>query len=285
REQLKYILPIIEKSLFDASLELEDLDAIAVTYGPGLIGPLLIGVETAKTISYVFNKPLIAVNHLIGHIYANWLEQKEDIEFPALALIVSGGHTDLVLLKSYKRLEWLGGTRDDAAGEAFDKVGRTLGLAYPAGAKIEELAKKGNEKAFNLPKALLSKDDFDFSFSGLKAAAAREIKKIELNEQMIADFCASLQKAVIDVLVRKTLSAAEKYNAKSILLGGGVAANQKLRDELSLKIENLKLKTDFFIPKKSLCTDNGAMIAAAAFYHGEKTNWNSLTANPNLYFD
>ncbi len=293
RQQIKFILPVIEKALQNAKIKMDEIDGIAVTYGPGLIGPLLIGVETAKTLSYVFKKRLIPVNHLIGHIYANWLEQEKEIKFPSLALIVSGGHTDLVLLKNHNKLEWLGGTRDDAAGEAFDKIGRLLGLPYPAGPKIEELGKLGNPKKFNFPKPMIGSGDFDFSFSGLKTAAAREIQNIEeLNENVIADVCASLQQTIVDILVRKTVKASQKFHVKSILLSGGVAANQKLRDELSLEIENCsprveagKLKIDLFAPPKKFCTDNAAMIAAAGYYNNDDVSWHNLTANPQLYFD
>ncbi len=298
REQVKYIVPVIKEALSGAKKNIKDIDAIALTYGPGLIGSLLIGVETAKTLSYVFNKPLIPTNHLLGHIYANFIETElnSNIEFPAIALIVSGGHTDLILIKGHGSIKWLGGTRDDAAGEALDKIGRLLGLPYPGGPHIEKAAISGNSKHFLFPRPLIGSPDFDFSFSGLKTAVLREVKTIrKINERTKSDICVCVQNAIIDVLVRKTLRAVDQYNAKSILLGGGVAANQKLRDEFELKIENLKLKTPLFAPVKWLCTDNGAMIAAAAFFSakgrsasgGNKIGvpWREVDANPSLYFN
>jgi N6-L-threonylcarbamoyladenine synthase len=285
REQLKYIIPVIQKAIENSGLKIKDLDAIAITQGPGLIGSLLIGVEVAKTLSYLWKKPIIPVNHLFGHIYANFVDPKTKIEFPALALLVSGGHTDLVLVKSHNNFKWLGGTRDDAAGEAFDKIGRLLNLPYPAGPTIEKLAKKGEEKAFNFPRPMIGSKDFDFSFSGLKAAVWRETKKIgRFDDKTIADISACVQKSIIEVLVRKTVKAAKETKAKSILLGGGVAANQKLRDELKLKIENLNPEINFFFPEKILCTDNAAMIGAYAVFHPEKKLWSEIYANPELYF-
>ena len=298
REQLRYILPTIQKATEKTGWN--NIDAIAVTFGPGLIGSLLVGVETAKTLSYVLKKPLIPVNHLYGHIYANWLmangkwqmenEKKPStihhppstIEFPALALIVSGGHTDLVIMQSHEVVEVVGGTRDDAAGEAFDKIGRLLGFPYPAGAAIAALAKKGDPKAFTLPRPLIGSHDFDFSFSGLKTAALRETEKMgEMRGQTLADFCASVQWAIVDVLVKKTLKAAKHYDVKSILLGGGVAANDALREQLTIKSQELGI--NFFVPAKNLCTDNSAMIAAAGFFT-KKSSWETVTANPELYY-
>lgn len=286
REQIKFIIPAIKEALEKSNIKHEELDAIAVTYGPGLIGSLLIGVETAKTLSYVWNKPLIPTNHLLGHIYANFIDEGQDeIEFPALSLIVSGGHTDLVLINKHKDINWLGGTRDDAAGEAMDKIGRVLGLPYPGGPHIEKAALNGNDKKYNFPKALIGNDDFDFSFSGLKSAVIREINSIDsLNDQIISDISASFQKAIIDVIVRKTIKASVRYNAKSILLGGGVAANTKLREDLKSAIEGNNLNTKLFVPSKILCTDNGAMIAAAAFYNNQIVEFTKVDANPNLYF-
>jgi N6-L-threonylcarbamoyladenine synthase len=339
REQVKYIIPVIKKALtlYSSSdqakpesrevnnetmkqLNNETIDAIAVTVGPGLIGSLLVGVETARTLSYVWKKPIIPVNHLIGHIYANFIQRTDDRRqkadvfsppiFPAIALIVSGGHTDLVLLKNHGAIKWLGGTRDDAAGEAFDKIGRLLNLPYPGGPAIEKEAKMGNPKAHPFPRPMINSKDFDFSFSGLKTAALREIQGVRTysssesraksresrevprdkfstgsNNKIISNMAASVQQAIIDVLVTKTLKAAQKYTVKSILLGGGFAANQKLRDELQLKIENFKLKIQLSVPPKDLCTDNAAMIATAAFFNYKKVPWQKITANPELYFE
>jgi N6-L-threonylcarbamoyladenine synthase len=205
--------------------------------------------------------------------------------------VVSGGHTDLVLITGHGETNWLGGTRDDAAGEAFDKIGRLLNLPYPGGPSIEKNAEEGNSKRFNLPKPLINSDNFDFSFSGLKTAALREILKLkEINNNQliqtdIQDICACLQKSIIDVLIHKTLKAASEYKVKSILLGGGVSANQTLGKRFELEIENWKLKIPLFIPEKQLCTDNAAMIATTAFFNYKEMAWQKLTANPELYFD
>ncbi|MCL5113994.1 MAG: tRNA (adenosine(37)-N6)-threonylcarbamoyltransferase complex transferase subunit TsaD, partial [Patescibacteria group bacterium] len=214
--------------------------------------------------------------------------QKSKIEFPAIALVVSGGHTDLVLMKDRKKLKWLGGTRDDAAGEAFDKIGRLLKLPYPGGPAIEKAALGGNPRAFHFPRPMIDSNDFDFSFSGLKASVFREVKIIkQLSDKTISDISASVQEAIVDVLIYKTLKAAQRYKVKSILLGGGVAANQKLRDEFKKRLiaHNPELITRLFVPSKSLCTDNAAMIAAAAFFNYKEVPWQKLTANPELYFD
>ena len=297
REQLKYILPIIKQALLDGlnwdmdkqAKSKPPIDAIAVTVGPGLIGSLLVGVETARTLSYIWNKPLIPVNHLFGHIYANWLttnrQRLTTISFPALALVVSGGHTDLVVMQNHETLEVIGGTRDDAAGEAFDKIGRLLGLSYPAGPIIAKLAEKGNAKRFPFPRPLIGSGDFDFSFSGLKTAVLREVKTIkQLDDKTIADLCASTQEAIVDVLVKKTLKAAKKYQVKSILLGGGVAANDSLRQAFIHNTKYIIQNTKFFAPAKNLCTDNAAMIATAAVFNNTPVNWSEVTANPELYF-
>lgn len=305
REQVKYIIPVIKKALSRAKTKLSDIDSLAVTVGPGLIGSLLVGVETAKTLAYVLNKPIVSVNHLIGHIYANFIttneqrlttnkklgvsSQKLVVEFPAIALIVSGGHTDLVLMKKHGDLKWLGGTRDDAAGEAFDKIGRLLGLPYPGGPAIEKAAKNGNSKRFLFPRPMIDSDDFDFSFSGLKTAVMRQVTgsfpRNRRGQDDIADLSASVQQSIIDVLIKKTLKAAQKYNVKSILLGGGVSANQKLREDLKSLILNHKSSIKFFAPAKNFCTDNAAMIGAAAFFNYKPVLWKKVTTNPDLYFD
>lgn len=289
REQLKYIIPVIEKALKDSGILEKSIDAIAVTIGPGLIGSLLVGVETAKTLSFVWRKPIIPVNHLFGHIYANFIRTNSRlnaIRFPALALIASGGHTDLVLMKNHGKWQWLSGTRDDAAGEALDKIARLLGLPYPGGPIIEEEALGGNPKAFNFPSPMIYSKNLDFSFSGLKTAVFKEIKAVkQFNNETISDLCASVQKAIINVLVKKTMQAAQRYKVESILLGGGVAANKKLRSQIEFEIENLKLKIPLFIPEKWLCTDNAAMIASAASFNFKPMPFQKLNANPELYFD
>lgn len=287
REQVKFIIPVIEKAFSEAHLSEKEIDTIAVTFGPGLIGSLLVGVETAKTLAFVWKKPIVPVNHLFGHVYANFIENPK-IEFPAIALIVSGGHTDLVVMKNNKKIKWLGGTRDDAAGEAYDKIGRLLNLPYPAGPIIEALAKKGNPKAFKFPRPMIGSNDFDFSFSGLKAAVQRELSSSKhkvLSIKTKTDLAASAQDAIIDVLVKKTLKAAKQFKVRSILLGGGVAANEKLKERFMYDTKYKISITEIFAPQKSFCTDNAAMIATAAFFNNERVAWQKITANPALYFD
>ncbi|MDE2025835.1 MAG: tRNA (adenosine(37)-N6)-threonylcarbamoyltransferase complex transferase subunit TsaD [Patescibacteria group bacterium] len=290
REQIKFILPVISDALTKANLSPQKLDAIAVTVGPGLIGSLLVGVETAKTLSMAWNKPLIPVNHLFGHLYANWIATDSDHkipEFPILGLIVSGGHTDLVIIENHKKIRWLAGTRDDAAGEAFDKIGRLLNLSYPAGPMIERLAKDGNPKRFSFPRPLLHEPTYDFSFSGLKTAVLRQTQKLEgsIDEHTIRELARATQDAIIDVLVEKTVKAAQEYNVNSIILGGGVAANQALREQLQREIGLTIPHLSLYVPPKNLCTDNGAMIAAAGFYNYKEKSWKDISANPELYFD
>jgi N6-L-threonylcarbamoyladenine synthase len=304
REQIKYILPVINKSLDQAKIDLSKVDAIALTYGPGLIGSLLVGVETAKTISYVLHKPIVPVNHMVGHIYANFIchpgeattsigshlnrdsiasLQNDKVIFPAIALVVSGGHTDLLLMKKHGEFKLLGGTRDDAAGEAFDKIARLLGLPYPGGPEIEKVAQNGNIKRFRFPRPMIGSPNFDFSFSGLKTAILRETQKFNnLDSQTISDLAWATQDAIVDILVKKTLKAAIKHNAKSILISGGVAANQSLRDKFSVLSSQFSVK--FFAPAKNLCTDNAAMIASAAYYSYKPVSWNEVDADPELYF-
>jgi len=288
REQVKYILPVITEALEQAQLRITDVDAIALTAGPGLIGSLLVGVETAKTLSYVLDKPLIPINHMLGHIYANWIDHPE-IAFPALALVVSGGHTDLVVLKDHGSLKLLGGTRDDAAGEAFDKIARLLGQPYPGGPFIEEQAKNGNPKRFHFPRPLIGSGDYEFSFSGLKTAVLREVQQLQkanelLDQQTIADIACATQQAVVSVLVKKVLKAAMEYNIKSIIVSGGVSANQLLRDELISATAKAMPDAKVYAPSKGLSTDNGAMIAAAAAYNFKPVPWQDITADPELYF-
>ncbi len=316
REQIKYILPVITQALVEAGLSSKNVDAVAVTYGPGLIGSLLVGVETAKTLAYVWNKPLIPVNHLYGHIYANWIQSESEphtlnsIPFPALALVVSGGHTDLVLLNTHGNIQWLGGTRDDAAGECFDKCARLLGYNYPGGPKISQLAEKGDQKKFKLPRPMLDSNNLEFSFSGLKTAFLRLVnehfpitksgptntnykwRQIVLEETLkkselpvLYDLCASLEEAIVEVLVKKTLIAIKKYKVQSLLLSGGVSANKKLKIEMQKMLQDSALSTQLHVPPPELCVDNAAMIATAAFYNDNKTPWQKITANPELYFD
>ncbi len=278
REQIKAIIPVIQESLQVSGYSGQDLDAIAVTEGPGLIGSLLVGVETAKVLSLVWKKPLIPVNHLIGHFYANWIGENIPT-FPCIGLLVSGGHTDLVIFRGRGKYEYLGGTRDDAAGECFDKCARLLGLPYPGGPEISKLAEKGQD-VYKLPRPMIDSRDFDFSFSGLKTAAANLLK--ENSEMSKPNLAASIEKAIVDVLVAKTVTAAQKHNVNQIIVAGGVAANQKLVDRLQVAVDSLQLKTKLHIPPANLCTDNAAMIAAAAFFQKPIKNPLILQADPNL---
>ncbi|MCF6157543.1 MAG: tRNA (adenosine(37)-N6)-threonylcarbamoyltransferase complex transferase subunit TsaD [wastewater metagenome] len=264
------IIGVIDNALVDAKIQLSELDAIAVVNTPGLIGALLIGVTTAKTLCMVLDIPLIAVNHLYSHIYANNLEYK-NISYPAISLVVSGGHTTLFLSKSETECIALGGTIDDAAGEAFDKVSKILGLGYPGGPVIDKLAKQGNKDAVTFPRSYLEKDSFDFSFSGLKTAVLYYHRGQNLDasrlktphDQRIADIAASFQEAVIDVLVNKAFQASIMYDAKGILVGGGVAANSRLRQRLHERSKERNIPV--YYPSLRLCTDNAAMVAGFAY--------------------
>ncbi len=281
REQIRCIIPVIQEVLTETKLKLKDVDAIACTLGPGLIGSLLVGVETAKTLGFCLKKPLVPVNHIKAHLYANFIHSYEKISFPSLGLIVSGGHTELFLIKNKNHFQWLGGTLDDAAGECLDKCARVLGFGYPGGPAIEKAALKADKKPdFKLPRPLIHKNNLNFSFSGLKTAFIKEIKQKPLIDKNLLAW--ELQEAVTDVLVKKTLLAAEKFKVKAILLGGGVAANQKLRDKLTLGVQKTKLKTDLFIPEKKLCTDNAIIVATAAFFDFKSQDWKTVKANPAL---
>ena len=286
REQIKYIIPVIDEATRVLKNPKEEIDLIAVTMGPGLIGSLLVGVETAKTLSYAWKKPIVGVNHLFGHIYANWINLDKSIAFPAISLVISGGHTDLVLLKNHNDILWIGGTRDDAAGEAFDKTGRLMGLNYPAGPEIEKLAKHITEDKYKFPRPLIHEKNFEFSFSGLKTAVLREIQKIKsLNENDIKNISYSMQNSIFDVVTKKTLDACTKYGVRSLLIGGGVAANQSLKDRFNLEIKKRDLKISLYIPEKYLCTDNAGMIATAGYFSTKRGSWKEINANPELYFD
>jgi len=285
REQIKSIIPVIKEALAESSLTPKQLDAIAVTYGPGLIGSLLVGVETAKTLSFLWEKPLIPVNHLTGHIYANWLNTNKLPTFPAIALVVSGGHTDLVYLKGHKKIEWLGGTRDDAAGEAFDKTARLLGLAYPGGPSISKAAKKyrqtkSSSKNTLFPRPMISEPNFDFSFSGLKTSVqnyTKSQKKINVHKTAV-----EIEEAITDVLVEKSIKAIKKYKPTCFLLAGGVAANSTLREKFKNRIQEENMWIGLHVPQISLCTDNAAFIASAAFYNHRTSKWKHLSPNPQL---
>jgi N6-L-threonylcarbamoyladenine synthase len=265
REHLRSIDPITDKALRDAGVELGAVDAVAATVGPGLVGCLLVGANYGRGLALAAGLPFIGVNHLEGHVYANWLYDTEDVppepELPAVVLVVSGAHSDLVLMEAHRRFRLLGRTIDDAAGEAFDKVARLLGLGFPGGPEIERAAKDGNPSAYPLPKAWLA-DRYDFSFSGLKTATLRLVRSLEEKGPVpVGDVAASFQKAVVDALAEKTARAAAEHGVRSVMLGGGVAANTALRAEIQRRI-GVPLR----VPPLRLCTDNGAMVGAAAFY-------------------
>lgn len=262
REHVKNITFVIEECLEKANIKIEDVDAIAITYGPGLIGSLLVGLEAAKTLSFIYNKPLVPVHHIAGHIYANSLEK--EMKFPLLALVVSGGHTELVLMKDHFEFEKLGGTLDDAVGECYDKVARVLNLEYPGGPKVDKLAHIG-QPTYQLP-VPLQDDTYNFSFSGLKSAVINLNHKCvqkgeELNKE---DLAASFQKVAISSIVNKTRKALVDYDIKNLIVAGGVAANNGLREEVQKIGEQLNV--DVTIPSMKYCTDNGTMIAAAGYY-------------------
>lgn len=263
REHIKKVTYVLDDALKQAGLTLDDIDAVAVTKEPGLIGSLMVGVNTAKTISLCFNKPLIYVNHIHGHIYANYLE--EDFNFPLLALVVSGGHTELVLMKDHMDFEILGETLDDAVGEAYDKVARVVGVGYPGGPIIDKMASQG-VPVYPLPHIKLSKDSLDFSFSGLKSAVINLCHNANQRGETIDanNLAASFQTAVIDVLVSKTSKAATMHNAKQVIIAGGVAANKGLRCAMKDAMDELNIKLT--VPQFKYCTDNAAMIAAAGYY-------------------
>jgi N6-L-threonylcarbamoyladenine synthase len=260
RHHLEAMLPVVKAALSEARCKPSDLDALAVTAGPGLAGSLLVGLNTAKALAYGWSKPLIAVNHLEGHLYANWLGVVEEPQFPAVVLIVSGGHTELILAHDHGRYELLGRTRDDAAGEAFDKAARVLGLGFPGGPAIERVAREAGPKPPRLPRAWLG-HSHDFSFSGLKTAVARTAQEAAAP---VADIAAGFQTAVIDVLTRKAVNVAAEAGARCILLSGGVAANGPLRAML-----RERAGIPVWAPPPVLCTDNGAMIAAGGYFRAQ----------------
>ena len=276
------IITVIDKAVTEANIKFNDIDAISVANTPGLIGALLIGLTTAKTLSWILGIPLITINHLHAHIYASKIEH-EDIDYPAISLVVSGGHTSLFLTQSETRHTQVGGTIDDAAGEAFDKVGKILGLGYPAGPEIDTISQKGNGKAILFPRSYLKKDSLDFSFSGVKTAVlyhclGQDSKNTgempELKDREIADLAASFQEAVVDVLVNKTIFAATKFSARSIILGGGVACNSRLRQRLADAAKQRDIP--LYYPSKKLCMDNAAMVAGLAYHKYDEEAFSGL---------
>jgi N6-L-threonylcarbamoyladenine synthase len=328
RAHLENILPVITKALKNNNKK--NIDLISVTIGPGLITSLLVGIETAKTLAYLWNKPIIGVNHLEGHIYANFIDEifnfkfliskqiqksvlsllkdlkfqlKTDqsltgkiqkIQFPALCLIVSGGHTELILMKDHLKYKKIGQTKDDAAGEAFDKVAKMLNLSYPGGPTIAaeavkfSISKKPqaiNHKLISLPRPMIYSDDYNFSFSGLKTAVLYQLKKDKDWKKKIPEYCYEFQQTIIDVLIFKTLKAAKEYKVKTIILSGGVAANNKLKKQFLLNVKRQTSNVKFLVPQKKLCVDNAAMIAVAGYFNFLKkknSHWQNLKPNSNL---
>ncbi len=287
REHIRQISPVIDQALKEASVEWSDIDAIAVTHAPGLMSSLLVGVNTAQSLAYIHKKPLIPVHHIAGHIYANFLEKKEEPQFPILILTVSGGHNELVLMKGHFDFEVIGETLDDAAGEAFDKVARMLDIGFPGGPIISKLAEKGSPNAFDFPRARLNKDNqYNFSFSGLKTAVKQEIHRhAELTDTVIADIAASFQMAVVDVLSEKLIKAADDFDVKEIHLAGGVSANRLLR---KMTTERIDQSIKLFYPENLIyCTDNAAMVAGAAYFSHQKNpvkadQWKRVEAHSQL---
>ena len=283
RKHIEKINQVVEAALKEADVTLDDIDAIGVTYGPGLVGALLVGVAEAKAIAYAKKKPLVGVHHIEGHVSANYIEHP-DLEPPFLCEIISGGHTHLVIVKDYGSFEILGRTRDDAAGEAFDKVARAIGLGYPGGPKIDKLAKEGNPDAIHFPRAKVEDAPYDFSFSGVKSAVLNHLNKCRMTGEPIveADIAASFQQAVVDVLVDNAIRAAKDYHMDRLAIAGGVASNGALRAAMEAACEKEGIR--FYRPSPIFCTDNAAMIGVAAYYEyqkGTRHGWD-LNAVPNL---
>lgn len=283
RKHIEKINQVIEAALAEAKVTLGDIDAIGVTYGPGLVGALLVGVAEAKAIAYAAKKPLVGVHHIEGHIAANYIEH-ETLEPPFLCLVVSGGHTHLVCVKDYGQFEIIGRTRDDAAGEAFDKVARAIGLGYPGGPKIDKVSKEGNPEAIKFPRAHVEDAPYDFSFSGVKSAVLNYINGCRMKGETWnqADIAASFQKAVTDVLVENAMHAVREYGIKKFAIAGGVASNSALRSAMKEACQENGI--DFYYPSPVFCTDNAAMIGVAAYYEylgGTRHGWD-LNAVPNL---
>lgn len=290
REHVLNILPVVNEALAKAGINREDapkkIDAIAVTIGPGLITSLIVGIETAKTLAYVWNLPVVPVNHVEGHIYANFIGDYKNIKLPAIILTVSGGHTMLVLMKAHGKLQTIGDTRDDAAGEAFDKAAKLMNIGYPGGPIISAMAEKfTGENRIELPRPMINSGNFEFSFSGLKTALLYQLKKDKNWRNRIPEYSQDFQQAIIDVLVGKTIKAAKKFNVKTVMIAGGVSANKELRAQLKNAVERKLDKVNFKMPELQYTTDNAAMIATAGFFKakGKKTvAWTKLKVDCNL---
>lgn len=277
RMHVELIIPVVDKAIKESGIKKEDFDGVAVTHGPGLIGALMVGLSTAKSIAFGLNVPLIGVNHLEAHMSAVHLEN--EVSFPFVGLVVSGGHTSLYIVKSYTEFEILGKTRDDAAGEAFDKAAKIMGLPYPGGIEIDKLAKEGNREAIDFPRPFKNSSNFDFSFSGLKTSVLYYLRKHpDPSDQELKDICASYQEAIVDTLVDKTLLAAKENNVKSVVIAGGVACNSRLR-ELSKDVLE-KEGVSVYIPSPKYCTDNAAMIGSLGGFMFQNGNISELDITP-----
>lgn len=293
REHVLNMVPVVDQALREAGLQRAEIDGIAVTKGPGLMSSLQSGVETAKSLAFAWDKPLIPINHIEGHIYANFIDQEKKVELPAIVLTVSGGHTMLILMKGHGDYVLLGETRDDAAGEAFDKAAKLMGLGYPGGPVISTRAENYKTQITNydnkikLPRPMIDSPDYDFSFSGLKTAIRYAIEKDSAWEERIEEYCYEFQEAVVETLVAKTLKAVKEYKAKTLMLAGGVAANKRLRENLESQA-NEKLKSvDFLKPDLVFTTDNAAMIASAGVFkarRGAYVDWKTIVADCNYDF-
>jgi len=285
REHVLHIIPVVHESLLKAGLKPAQIKAIAVTVGPGLVTSLLAGVETAKTLAYVWKKPLVPVNHIEGHIHANFIDLKKTMKFPAVVLTVSGGHTNLVLLSDYLKYQIIGETRDDAAGEAFDKGAKMMNIGYPGGPIVSKWAQGAKASDIELPRPMMNSGGFDFSFSGLKTALLYALKKDTNWQKKIPEYCFELQEAIVDTLISKTIKAAQKYKVKTVLLSGGVSANSRLRERLEKAVKDKLPGVAFGLPNLAYTTDNAAMIAMAGYYRlrSKKTvAWNKLKMDCNL---
>ncbi len=282
REHVLNILPTIESALKEAKITKKDIKAIAVTQGPGLITSLIAGIETAKTLALVWEKPLIPVHHIIGHIYANFINQAIPPKFPLLALVVSGGHSNLIYMSGHYNFKIIGETRDDAAGEAYDKAAKMMGLSYPGGPIVAEHAQifrdSGQMAKIELPRPMLNSPDLDFSFSGLKTALLYQLQKDKNWRQRLPEYCFAFEQAIIDTLIHKTIKAVKQYNPKSIVLAGGVAANNALRQQLTAKITEKLPKVKLYLPDRKYTTDNAAMIASAGYFRYYKKKEAAFTS-------
>lgn len=291
RQHVLNMLPVVNESLEEAGIKKDnasgEVDAIAVANGPGLVTSLIVGVETAKSLALTWGLPLIGINHIEGHIYSNFLERAEDIEFPALILTVSGGHTMLILMRDHFDYEVLGETRDDAAGEAFDKAAQLLDIGYPGGPAVSRQAEKFQQQTssgIEFPRPMLKNNDFDFSFSGLKTSLLYKIEKDPEWKERIPAYCYEFQKAIVEVLSRKTIKAALDKKVKTVMLAGGVSANSELKEQLKKEVSEKLSGVKFFSPNGEYTTDNAAMIAAAGYYRtleGQVSDWKNITVNCN----